>query len=136
MDKTACRYQAAFLTEREAKEPHAVTWHVLTALPSKTPEKHPVSPALRENRCFSNRNYALFEEPNSRILPITVSLIASRAGPRYLRGSYSSGFAASVSRTAFAEAIWFSVLTLIFAVPKRNRFLNVGSRNASTAVKY
>ena len=115
MDKTACRYQAAFLTEREA--------NVLTALPSKTPEKHPVSPALRENRCFSNRHYALFEEPNSRILPITVSLIASRAGPRYLRGSYSSGFAASVSRTAFAEAIWFSVLTLIFAVPKEIAFL-------------
>ena len=35
-------------------------------------------------------NYAWLEEPNSRILPITVALIASRAGPRYLRGSYSS----------------------------------------------
>ncbi len=31
--------------------------------------------------------YALFEEPNSRILPFTVSLMASRAGPKYFRGS-------------------------------------------------
>ncbi len=65
-------------------------------------------------------DYALPEEPNSRIFPITVSLIVSRAGPKYLRGSYSFGFAANTSRTTFAEAIWFSVFTLIFAVPKRN----------------
>ena len=31
--------------------------------------------------------FARLEVPNSLILPFTVSLIASRAGPRYLRGS-------------------------------------------------
>lgn len=63
--------------------------------------------------------YSAFpDEPNSRILPLTVSLMASRAGPKYLRGSYISGFSAKTSRTRLADAIWFSVLTLIFAVPK------------------
>src|SRR5699024_12838520 len=60
---------------------------------------------------------ALVEVPNSLILPITVALIASRAGPKYLRGSYISLSLSKASRTALAEAIWFSVLTLIFAVP-------------------
>lgn len=32
-------------------------------------------------------NHALFEVPNSLILPCTVALTASRAGPKYLRGS-------------------------------------------------
>ncbi len=49
--------------------------------------------------------YALPDDPNSFIFPATVVLIASRAGPMYLRGSYSSGLAASASRTAFAEEI-------------------------------
>ena len=48
-------------------------------------------------------------------LSAVVSLIASRAGPRYLRGSYRSGFSANTSRTALADEIWLSVFTLIFA---------------------
>ena len=62
--------------------------------------------------------YALFELPNSRIFPITVSLIASRAGPKYLRGSYTFLSLSKISRITFVAAIWFSVFTLIFAVPK------------------
>ena len=36
---------------------------------------------------YENLYYAFCELPNSRILPITVSLIASRIGVKYLRGS-------------------------------------------------
>lgn len=50
---------------------------------------------------FSFMHYAFCELPNSRILPITVALIASRIGVKYLRGSYTSVSAASASRTAF-----------------------------------
>ena len=49
---------------------------------------------------------------------MTVSLIASRAGPKYLRGSYTSGCCLRISRIAFVAAIWFSVFTFILAVPK------------------
>lgn len=66
-------------------------------------------------------NYIIYlarlDVPNSLILPLTVSLIASRAGPKYLRGSYTSWSLFNTSLTALAEAIWFSVLTLILAVP-------------------
>src|SRR5690606_1580828 len=63
-------------------------------------------------------DYALPDEPNSRIFCLTVSLMASRDGPRYLRGSYNSGFSAKIWRTTFVCWIWFSVLTLILAVPR------------------
>lgn len=50
-------------------------------------------------------SYALFEEPNSRILPITVSLIASRPGLKNLRGSYTLESVLNTSRTTFVNEI-------------------------------
>src|SRR5699024_10614522 len=49
--------------------------------------------------------YALLDDPNSFILEITVSLIASRPGPIYFLGSYTSWSFANTSRIIFVCAI-------------------------------
>ena len=62
--------------------------------------------------------YAFCELPNSRILPMTVvfNRITCRCQDIYV-DHIASASSAKYARIAFVAAIWFSVFTLIFAVP-------------------